>query len=150
MERERPIGITILSIAAFVVGGWHFLLGMFALSYTSSMVMIGAFSGFPPEYAPAYAALGNVGWVLLATGAAIALIIAASGLWIMQRWAYWVALAAAGVSVLVNVLPGFEGRLNGTSSLSGLLSAAVLVYLVLPGIRAAFFEAPADMPPQQA
>jgi hypothetical protein len=150
MERERPLGITILCIVAFAVGGWHLLLGMFALAYTSSMVMMGALAGFPPEYAPAYARLGNIGWVLVATGAAIALLIAAGGLWVLQRWAYWLAVAGAGISLLVNVLPGFLGTTNGTSAVSALLAAVVLVYLFLPSVRGAFSGPSADMPPQRA
>src|SRR5438046_4493057 len=54
-EQTRPIGISVLGVVGFIVGAWQLFLSMIALTYSSSMVMIGALSGVPPEYAPAYA-----------------------------------------------------------------------------------------------
>jgi hypothetical protein len=149
-EQDRPLGITILSILGLVVGGWNLMVAMFALTYTSSMVVIGALSGVPPGYGPAYAALENVGVVLLGIGAAVALMVAAWGLYMLRRWAYWLAVAGAGLSLLVHVLPAFQGAVNGTSTFSALLAAGILVYLFLPGVRRAFFESQVDVPPRPA
>jgi hypothetical protein len=150
MERERPLGITILAIVGLVVGGWHLFLTMFALTYVSSMVLIAAFSGFPPELKPAYASTQSLWQVLVAGFAAAVLIVGACGLWMMERWGYWMAVAGAGLSLLAHILPALQGVMNGTSTFSGLLAAAVLTYLLLPGVRRAFFEEPANAPLGQA
>jgi hypothetical protein len=145
VEPKRPLGITILSIITFAVGCWYLFLVMFALTFTSSMVMITAFSGVPPEYGPAYAIMQNLGLVLLAGAGAAALTIGGAGLWALQRWAYWMAVAGAGLSLITHVVPAFQGFLNGTSMISGLLAALILVYLFLPSVRRAFFPASGDM-----
>jgi hypothetical protein len=149
-EPQRPLGITVLGIVGFAVAGWHLFLAIFALSYASSMVMIAALSGFPPEYAPAYASFQNIGWVLVASAAAVGLLIGSVGLWLMQRWAYWLTVAAAGISLATHVLPGLQGILTGASTLGTLLSTGILVYMFLPNVRRAFFEPPTEVPPIQA
>jgi len=122
------------------------MLAMLAVAYSSSMVMISAFSGYVPAYAAAGASLQNLGADLLAAGGAVLLLIGSYGLWTLQRWAYWLAFAGAGLGVLVHVLPGFQGVTNGTSSISALIAAAMLVYLLVPSVRRDFFEAPANVP----
>ena len=150
-EQTRPLGISILGIGGFIIGSWQLLLAMIALSYTSSMVVIGALSGFPAELAPSYSALGSITADLIAMGAALAWIIGSIGLWSLQRWAYWVAVAGAAITLLVHVLPRFSGIVNTTSALSAALAAAVLIYLLSPRIRQVFFATPAsDLPPSRA
>ena len=144
-EQKRPLGVTVLSIIAIAVGCWYLFLVMFALTFTSSMVMITAFSGVPPEYGPAYAVMQNLGLVLLAGAGAVALIVAGGGLWILQRWAYWLAVAGAGLSLITHVVPAFQGFLNGTSLIGAGLAAVILVYLFLPNVRRAFFPASGGM-----
>ena len=152
MEHHRPIGITVLAGAGFVVGVWNLMGAMFALSYVSSMVVLAAWQGFPPEYAPAYAALGNVGWVLLAAAAATAVIVGSIGLWTLQPWAYWVTLIGAAVSLLIHVIPGLQGTVNGTSLISAGLALAIVIYMLLPSVRRAFvpLEREPELPPSQA
>jgi uncharacterized membrane protein (DUF2068 family) len=124
---------------------------MLALAYASSMVMIGAVTGFPAELAPAYASLGSVVPSLIAMAAALAWVIGSIGLWSMQRWAYWLAVAGAAITLLAHLLPRLGGLVNTTSALSGALAGAILVYMLLPSVRRAFFEAPAsDLPPSRA
>src|SRR4030095_772642 len=150
-EQPRPIGISILGVAGFIVGAWQLLLSMIALSYASSMVLIGALSGFPPEYAPAYASLGSVAADLVAMAGAVAWIIGSIGLWSMRRWAYWLAVAGASITLLAHVLPRLNGPVNANSALSAVLAAAILFYLLLPSVRRAFFETLAsDLPPSHA
>ena len=140
MEPDRPLGITILSIVGFVVGAWHGLVAMFALAFASSMVMITILGGYiPPD-----GALSNTGWAIVSLIGALALLAASLGLWTMRKWAYWVALAGAGLALLARVVPGLQGATNSTSMFSALLAAAVVVYLLLPGVRHAFLDAPAD------
>jgi len=139
------LGVSVLSILGIVVGCWYLFLVMFALTFTSSMVMITAFSGVPPEYGPAYAIMQNLGLVLLAGAGAAALTIGAFGLWSLQRWAYWLAMAGAGLSLITHVVPAFQGILNGISLIGAGLAAVILVYLFLPNVRRAFFPASGDM-----
>jgi len=108
-EQQRPIGITVLAGWGIVVGLWHLMLAMFAVAYSSSMVLISAFSGYMPAYAAAGASLQNLGADLLAAAGAILLLIGSFGLWTMQRWAYWVTFAGAGLALLVHILPGLQG-----------------------------------------
>jgi len=143
--QKRPLGVSVLSILGIVVGCWYLFLVMFALTFTSSMVMITAFSGVPPEYGPAYAIMQNLGLVLLAGAGAAALTIGAFGLWALQRWAYWLAMAGAGLSLITHVVPAFQGILNGISLIGAGLAAVILVYLFLPNVRRAFFPASGDM-----
>jgi hypothetical protein len=144
-EQQRPMGITILGIVGFAVGSWHLLTAMFALTFTSSMVVMGALSGAPDYLVPAYAGLQNFWVVMLGVAGACLLIAGAVGLWNLQRWAYWLTAAGAGISLLTNLLPAFQGAVNETSTFSGILALAVLVYLMLPGVRHAFFDRPAGM-----
>ena len=149
-EQTRPIGISILGVVGFIVGAWQLFLSMIALTYSSSMIMIGALSGVPPEYAPAYASLQNVGADLIAMAAAFAWIVGSVGLWTMQRWAWWVAVAGASISLLAHVLPRFNGLVNTTSAVSAVLAAAILGYLLMPSVRRVFLEAPASDAASQA
>jgi hypothetical protein len=149
MEQDRPIGISILSVVGFIVGTWQLLVAIVAISFTSSMVMISAISGIPPAFAPSYAEYG-LGADLVAMGAAFAFIIGSIGLWSLQRWAYWLAVAGAALSLATHVLPRFTGFLNPTSGLSAALAAAILVYMFLPSVRRAFFETPASDYPSHA
>ena len=120
-EPQRPLGITVLGIVGFAVAGWHLLLAMFALSYASSMVMIGALVRFPTSVRASVLPLrktsGGFWWLQRPPSAPVGSV----GLWMMQHWAYWLTVAAAGISLATHVLPGVQGVVTGSSTLGTLL-----------------------------
>ncbi len=85
--RERPLGITIISILE-IIGAIYLFLAAAALSTVSLFslgFLLGAVSGF-----------GSL--VLLILG--IVLLLSAYGLWYGKRWAWWLELAVSGIMIL--------------------------------------------------
>jgi uncharacterized membrane protein (DUF2068 family) len=124
---NRPLGVTIIAILAFVNG----LLGL----CVPGLVIIGG--GIGALFSGGLGLVVVCGGLLLAIGPILWLIVA-FGAWNLRPWAWWLGIIATGVTVIgviVNIVNGV-GILQAVASAP--LSIIIFIYLLLPDIRRAF------------
>jgi hypothetical protein len=111
--RKRPLGIAVLALLMFLIGGVWLLVGL-------ALPLLGA------PMAPWYIALGAAAY-FLAIG---------WGLWGLQRWAYIAALLMCAVLGFYQLQSGIV--LGQNVLVPTLLLLVILGYLLLPRVRAVF------------
>src|SRR4051812_2955015 len=102
----RPTGITILTILYLFSGGLSLTTSCFAMAGGAWLTALTARPGSGlTVLAPAAAFRGERAfWLgLLGTGAALLKLVAVAGLWTLQPWGWWLALAG-GTLKLVTLL----------------------------------------------
>ena len=109
---ERPFGVTVIAVLNIV--GAALLALVFAASLSTGSA-------------------NGVAIVAALAGTAIAV-----GLWKLKKWAYWLAVAGYGLKVLGCLLILAAGASAGVAILQIVYGAACLIYLLRPGVRAAF------------
>ena len=130
IQRERPMGVTILAILALILG---------VLGALGSLAVIGL-GGLG-----ASAGVTGTGLVLIAgVGLLIVSVLQIAfgiGAFMLKPWA-WTLGVASQVLNLVLIVVNIVGGSDITSQLLGiLLSGIILYYLFTPGVRAAFGKA---------
>ncbi len=124
---NRPLGVTIIAILAFING----LVGL----CVPGLVIIGG--GISALFSGGLGLVIVCGGLLLAAGPILWLIVA-YGAWNLRPWAWWVGMVATGVTVVgvvINIINGV-GILQAVASAP--LSVIIFIYLLLPDIRRAF------------
>jgi uncharacterized membrane protein (DUF2068 family) len=134
---KRPIGITIIAVIQAFVG--------IVLLIGAAAVLLGKNSDTTKQ-ALAMAHLTADTGTLVSIGifalilAAIQLILAV-GLFQLQGWAWAVTLFVFGADVVTNVIDLVNGRTLSQSEVFGvIISLLIVLYLLAPGVRAAFFR----------
>jgi hypothetical protein len=127
---QRPTGVTILAILAFIRGVLLILFGGLGA------LLGGVFAGF---LSPALGGLTVVwGLILLVLGAAFVYI--GWGFWrlVPAVWRFGIFVAAADilVSILIALIGG--GGINSGTIIGIVISLAIIYYLLTPGVKAAF------------
>ena len=119
----RPLGITILAILEALVAIVFMIAGFGALAVGGLMGVVGL-GGFASLLSY------GTGGVLIAIG--VLSLVAAWGLWSGLRWAWYVSLALAVLSILIGILllPG--------SLLWLTIEAVIVYYLTRPHVKAFF------------
>jgi len=119
----RPLGITILAILEALVAIVFMIAGFGALAVGGLMGVVGL-GGFASLLSY------GVGGVLIVIG--VLSLIVAWGLWSGLRWAWYVSLALAVLSILIGILllPG--------SLLWLTIEAVIVYYLTRPHVKAFF------------
>lgn len=124
---NRPLGVTIIAILAFING----LLGL----CLPGLVIIGG--GISALFSGGLGLIVVCGGLLLAAGPLLWLVVS-YGAWNLRPWAWWLGMIATGVTVVgvvVNIINGV-GILQAVASAP--LSIIIFIYLLLPDIRRAF------------
>ncbi|MBZ5694224.1 MAG: hypothetical protein LAN36_02560 [Acidobacteriia bacterium] len=136
---ERPTGVTILAILAFIATGCAALVGLMFLLGGAMMSSMGAFPRFGMMAGMGSAILGVV-----CLGLAALYLVAGLGLWKLQEWARILTIVLAGLGLLVNGF-GILGPLMSFHIMFLLWRAVVLgldvwvlVYLFQPHVKKAF------------
>jgi hypothetical protein len=115
---QRPLGITILAVLAFI-GGIFGLIGALGLLTASPIYGIIAL-----VIAVAYLAFGY-------------------GAWTLQPWAWMLGLVIAGAGILLQILYLF--LISGYSIVNvivgAIIPAIIIYYLMTPGVKKAFGQA---------
>src|SRR5262249_7429284 len=145
---QRPTGVTILALLAFVSGSLHFL-GAFLAFGAGSFVTAGAKSGyFVPAATPFFNAFGDLGFSIGLAGmiAATITLVAAGGLWVLSRFGYWLAVVILVVDLILDLVELMAGGATAFSLLGALFAIAALIYLFRPEVRHAFDGFPIDAP----
>ena len=133
---KRPIGITILAVLQ-VVSGAVFLLA-------AATLLLGNQSDASRQ-ALAMAHLSASRDTLISVGVFSLIIgglqlVVAVGLWQLKAWAWVLAALASGASVVSGVLSVVNGaRIPQEQQIALVVSLIILVYLITPGVREAFF-----------
>jgi hypothetical protein len=146
---QRPTGVTILALLAFVSGALHFLAAFLAFG-AGSFISAGAISGyFVPAAAPFANAFGNLGFSIGLAGmiAATITLIAAGGLWVLSRtWGLMLSTVILAVDLVLDVLALLSGAASALTILGALFAIVALIYLWRPEVRRAFAGFPIDAP----
>ncbi len=135
MTDERPAGVTVVAIVFFAASTYLLALGLIMMTRPGLVSMAAG-----AELLGGLELAGPYMFLLVgALGAALAL-----GLWRLQRWARWLAMAAAMIG-LVLLLPGVSSAVLdfrfGSFAWDGLgviARALVVWYLCQPAVREAF------------
>jgi uncharacterized membrane protein (DUF2068 family) len=124
---NRPLGVTIIAILAFING----VLGL----CLPGLVIIGG--GLGALFSGGLGLIVVCGGLLLAAGPLVWLLVS-YGAWNLRPWAWWAGMVATGITVVgvvVNIINGV-GILQAVASAP--LSLVIFIYLLLPDIRRVF------------
>src|SRR5215471_9991686 len=109
---QRPTGVSILALLAFVSGALQFLAAFLAFG-AGSFISAGAISGyFVPLATPLANAFGNLGFSIGLAGmiAATITLIAAGGLWVLSHtWGFVLATVILAVDLVLDVVELLAG-----------------------------------------
>jgi hypothetical protein len=146
---QRPTGVTILALLAFVSGALHFLAAFLAFG-AGSFISAGAISGyFIPMATPFANAFGNLGFSIGLAGmiAATITLIAAGGLWVLSRtWGLLLSTVILAVDLVLDLVELLAGDASALTILGALFAVVALIYLWRPQVRQAFAGFPIDAP----
>ena len=123
LNRERPLGITIIAAVVGILAVFHICGGLGLLIRAPFLPFLG--NGLFSIFTGAFA--GIIAIVL-----AVINLVVAEGLWRLRPWAFWVTVVVLGINVL-------EGLFGAGGFLGLLVSAAILVYMFVDAnVRNAF------------
>jgi hypothetical protein len=146
---QRPTGVTILALIAFVSGALHFL-GAFLAFSAGSVASAQAMSGyFVPIATPFVNAFGNLGFSIGLIGMILATItlVAAGGLWVLSRtWGFWLASVILVLDLIGDIAALLGGAVSVFTIVGALFAIIALIYLWQPRVRQAFAGYPIDAP----
>ncbi len=130
VKPERPLGVTILAVLAFLGGILLILVGILAaaLGAAFATAMIHGVPGFPAFLA---AALG----IALIVGGVIELIIG-WGLWKGAGWAWWLTVIFTALGLLIAIASLVSGNVGSVVSL--IIDGIILYYFFKPHVKAFF------------
>jgi uncharacterized membrane protein (DUF2068 family) len=133
---KRPIGITVLAILQVVSGAAFLLVAATLLLGNQSDVSRQALT--MAHLAAGRDTLLTIGvFAVILGGLQLAV---AAGLWQLKVWAWGLAALASGASVVSGALNVINGEnLPQEQQVSLVVSLLILLYLLTPGVREAFF-----------
>jgi hypothetical protein len=137
----RPTGITVLAIAILVIAAFRFIISFIDMAIGSWLTAMAMSPGYvTPQAIPYVDAIGDLGFWIGLFGMIVAsiMLFAVRGLWSMEKWGWWLTLICLVVALLLNVAPMLRGGVTTRLILESLFDFGFLVYLLTPGIRAAF------------
>jgi uncharacterized membrane protein (DUF2068 family) len=115
---DRPTGVTILAILAF-------LNGLLAILGAITVMYLGIGTG-----------LGIIGIFILALG--ILSIIYGWGLWTLKSWAWILAIIGSVLGLIANIAAAVSSGDYSSNLLSAIINAIIVWYLFRPEVKAAF------------
>jgi hypothetical protein len=128
---QRPTGVTILAILAFI-GGIFGLLGGLALVGFSGLVAASGVAG---------GGFATILGVLLLVYGALALVLG-YGFWTLKPWAWTLGVGLQGAGIVLNGLQFINDSTRLVSAIISIaISVAILWYLYQPHVKAAFGRA---------
>jgi hypothetical protein len=117
MQRDRPIGITIIAIL-MIISGIFFIIG--GIGFTALSVLSLAFLA------------GGIGSIILG----IASLVVAWGLLKGAGWAWIITLIITIISIIANIISLFGGN---TASIIGIIIEGIIIYyLYRPNVKSYF------------
>ncbi len=123
--KDRPLGVTIISISTIVLGIWSLCGGLIAFG-TFSIAVLGSLFGLDN---PVGFGLFGVLWGIIA-------ILLGWGLWKMRSWA-WLGTIIILSLRLFSFVFAFVGP-GSPDWIGAIISVLLIVYLATPKVRSAF------------
>jgi hypothetical protein len=142
---QRPPGIAIVAILYFISGGLSLATSFFAMVAGSWLTAFAARPGYLlPLLARASGFRGEYAfWLgLIGTGASLFKLVAATGLWTLQPWAWRLAMIGGALKLVTHLVAVTRGAITPAGVVSALVNATVLVYLSTPQVRRALSGVP--------
>lgn len=135
VQRERPLGITILAVLA-IIGGLFLLLGAIGLLAAGGLVAAGGDSAVS-------GALGGMAMIFGLGALVLAVLYLAFGFgaWTLKPWAWTLGVVSQGLGLLLSLVQIVMGSPIQNHIVGILIAAAILFYLFQPNIKAAFGKA---------
>ena len=134
MPRQRSVGVRVISTLKILDGLWGLVSGCVLLVGGGALAtVITRFAGNAPRWT------GNaVGGVLALVGLALILFAAldfilAWGVWTLHRWAWWLTMIAAVLSILGSLATLVSGNL--TSIPSVVINSVIIILLLTTNVR---------------
>ena len=127
--RNPPIFVSILGFFGAMAGFYWLYVGLRALGFDWFGVL---------GDVPAFEQSGLWGWLALAAG--IAWLVAAFGLWAMQRWAWLFAMVVAGFALFEAFLWFLEAPGTGVGFASAIMPLLIILYLNSRDIKSQFVD----------
>ena len=127
--RNPPILVSVIGFFAAIAGFYWIYLGLRIIGFDWFGVL---------GDLPAYEQSGLWGWLALAAG--VAWIIAAFGLWALQRWAWLFAMIVAGFALFEAFLWFLEAPGTGVGFASAIMPAIIILYLNSKDIKSQFID----------
>src|SRR4051794_35706147 len=142
---QRPDGGPIGAILYFISGGLSLATSSFAMVVGSWLTATVARPSYlSPLLVQASAFRGEYAfWLgLMGTGASLFKLVAATGLWTLQPWAWRLALIGGALKLVTHLVAVTRGAITPAGFVGALVNAAVLVYLSTPHVRRALSDGP--------
>lgn len=145
MERNRPLGITLISLFLIIISITAFLAaaGMAFLATISSEQFLEMIEGEPSDWF-----LENYGLVFGAISVAFLLqgliaMLLAYGFWKAKPWAWWVGMILALISIIIAFIQPWAVGFNDPAWVSQLIWSlfwpwVIIIYLTRPRIKRYF------------
>jgi uncharacterized membrane protein (DUF2068 family) len=115
---KRPYGVSIIVVLNFVVAA---LLVFFVFLAAGNPDLLQG--GLP---------------LVLGVAEAVVAVVVGIGLWRMARWAYVLAIGLYSLLTILALYSAFTSPFTASSLLSVVIPVAIVIYLLLPDVRAAF------------
>jgi len=127
IKRSRPVGIAILAILEILGGILVILFGALSGTILSSIAT-----------APNMAMLGPVAGVIGIAFVILGVIALVNGygLWTGMKWAWWLTVVIAVISVIVNLLSLVHANFGALGGI--IVEAIILYYMTRPNVKAYF------------
>jgi hypothetical protein len=126
--RQRPVGVTIISILDGILGVLYILGGILTFSLGSAAA----------GRVPAAGTLGATAGVIFVIIGIITLVLA-WGLWSLKKWAYWITAVLQALSLLFGLISIVGGNHSANTVIQTVIALIVVVYLFADqNVRAAF------------
>jgi hypothetical protein len=142
---QRPPGIATVAILYFISGGLSLATSCLAMVAGSWLTTIAARPGYlSPLLVRASAFRGEYAfWFgLFGTGASLFKLVAATGLWTLQPWAWRLAMIGGALKLVTHLVAVTRGAITTAGVAGALVNAAILVYLSTPHVRRALSGVP--------
>ena len=135
-QQQRPLGITILAVLAFIGGIFGICGGLSGIVAGSFLSGLAASAG-----ASNAAALGGMAAVysIVALGFAVADLVFGFGAWTLKSWAWMLGMVLFGLNIVFQLVAVVAGWATfGGVLISLAISGAIIYYLLTPEVKKAF------------
>ena len=136
----RPVGVTVISILAGVLGALVLLLGIFALAASAIIAdLIETYAPMTALPATLLAGIIAVAGVVFAVVGILHLVVA-YGIWVGAGWAWWLSIVLA----ILGAIGGLLSFPNGI--IATIIYALIIWYFMQRQVKAYFGQAPVQAP----
>lgn len=137
-HRERPLGVTIISIILAIQGIFELIIGIIAIAAVFALGHAAAVHGHTTVRTVIDTIAGVLGGVSIIVG--ILTLIFAWGLWMLKRWAFWLTIIIEVISLIRHLFDFAHSTTGLVGPIIGIaIPVIILLYFIIdPYVRRAF------------